>query len=47
MLSSPRSEAEFTARSSTVEVTVPFTTRLTLPEAFSATRKSLADRKAM
>ena len=46
MLKSPRSEFELTARSSTgVGWITPLITRLTCPDAFSSTRKSLAAQK--
>ena len=43
----PRSDALFTARSRTVLCTVPFTTRWTLPVAFSSTNMSLGPMNAM
>ena len=48
MLRRPRSEVEFTARSSTgVGWMTPPITRLTCPEAFSSTRKSVGPRKTI
>src|SRR5215471_19829251 len=47
MPNSPRSDAEFTARSSAVPTTLPPTTCRTLPVAFSRTRKSFGPRNTM
>ena len=47
MPSRPRSEAEFTGRSSTVVPTTPLVTRFTRPDAFSLIRKSSGPMKAM
>ena len=48
MASNPRSDAEFTARSSTrLGWITPLMTRFTCPEAFSRTRKSFSPRNTI